>query len=69
MGLDEQTVSLTRAAQELRVRYGLAYSLVLTGTLEARQNPANGRWMVSRESLNRLLAQRGHADRKAASDG
>lgn len=51
-----QEVWLPDAALELGVSWGVAWRLALRGELEARK--IGGRWVVSRESLDRQLRQR-----------
>jgi hypothetical protein len=51
-------IGLAGAAQLLRVTYWAARTLVLTGRLDGRQDPANGRWLVTRRSVERLQRER-----------
>ncbi len=52
----EERVSLTDAALLLRMSYHRALRLILIGALEAERE--DGRWRVSRASVQRLLEER-----------
>lgn len=53
-------ISLPAAALRLKVSYQVAYSLILTGKVEARLE--NGRWYVSEASVQAEAVNRGVED-------
>ncbi len=58
MAIDE--ISLVRAAHLLHVSWAVAYRMLLEGELEGRQGD-NGRWYVTRDSLQRISRERRRA--------
>lgn len=58
MGVDivKNQIGLAEAAQQLRLPYQDAHRLLLTGALRGKK--VRGRWLVDRESVQRLLRQR-----------
>jgi hypothetical protein len=57
-------VSLPAACRALALSWTRGYALVMTGKLEAKV-ASNGRYLVSRKSLERLLAERAAASSAA----
>lgn len=55
MNVDQDEVTLPFIAIQLRLSYLQVYRLLLTGQLQGRKQ--QGRWLVSRESYQRFLAQ------------
>ena len=53
---EQDEIELVTAAQLLRVGYAVAHRLALQGILDARR--VDGRWTVSRASVERLLRER-----------
>ena len=49
-------MGLTEAAHELGVRYQVAWNFALSGELEARKE--EGKWVVTRNSVEQLRARR-----------
>ena len=56
--IETQEIPLVAAAQRLGLSWQSAWSRVLTGALEGRQDPQSGRWYVSVESVERLKRER-----------
>lgn len=54
--VEAMMVDLVQAATRLCVPYGKAYRMVLTGALKGERQ--DGRWLVYREDLDRLLKER-----------
>ena len=58
-------IPLVQAARVMKTSYARAWDFVLRGQLEARQTPT-GRWLVTRESLERLLREQSPQQTPAA---
>lgn len=52
VGLVETMIPLPLAAAQLRLRWPVAYDLLLTGELQGKQ--VRGRWRVTVSSVNRV---------------
>ena len=55
MPKQSEWIELVEAARRLRLGYPVVHRLALKGILDARR--INGRWSVSRASVDRYLAQ------------
>jgi hypothetical protein len=56
----EDHITLPDAAQRLGLSWATTHRLILVGTLLGKRDSVNGRWWVSRTSIDLLLAERDH---------
>jgi hypothetical protein len=54
----EDHIRLPDAAQLLGLSWPTTHRLILVGTLLGKRDPVNGRWWVTRESVEALLDER-----------